>query len=141
MKAGPGFIVYVAKYLQGIATFKRGHIWQVGNGESINIWSDPWIPTSPNRKIISPCRRAAYTKVVELIDPTTGAWDVSLLHDLFGMVDVGRILQIPLNCQGFDDFIAWGLTNHGTLLGQATIVNGGISSDHQLGNSPCQDIF
>jgi hypothetical protein len=53
------------------------------------------------------------TKVAELIDPITGSWDEELLRSLFCMVDVNRILQIPLNNQSFDDFIAWGLTNHG----------------------------
>jgi hypothetical protein len=31
----------------------------------------------------------------------------------FLTVDVNRILQIPLNSQGFDDFIAWSCTKHG----------------------------
>jgi hypothetical protein len=25
----------------GIQTFKRGHIWRIGDGETVNIWSDP----------------------------------------------------------------------------------------------------
>ena len=113
LKAGPkaGSSFTWQSIVAGIATFKRGHIWRVGNGESINIWLDPWIPTSPNMRVISPRQGAVYTKVSELIDPVTGTWDASLLHDLFSIVDVDRILQIPLNSQGFEDFIAWGLTN------------------------------
>jgi hypothetical protein len=38
---------------------------------------------------------------------------MSLLHSLFGEVDVHRILQISLHRQGFDDFIAWDATSHG----------------------------
>jgi hypothetical protein len=34
--------------------FTRGYIWRVGNGESINIYTNPWIPSSPNMKIITP---------------------------------------------------------------------------------------
>jgi hypothetical protein len=85
----------------------------VGNGERINIWDDPWILSSPNRKIISPRGGSVYTKVNELISPVTGQWDEDLLKDLFGDVDVWRILEIPLNNQGFAYFIAWHFTNHG----------------------------
>jgi hypothetical protein len=35
----------------GIQTFKRGHIWRIGDGSNINIWDDPWIPSNPNLKI------------------------------------------------------------------------------------------
>jgi hypothetical protein len=37
-----------------IPTFKQGYIWRVGTGENINIYTDPWIPSSPNRQIITP---------------------------------------------------------------------------------------
>ena len=33
----------------GIQTFKRGCIWRVGTGSHINIWQDPWVPTSPEK--------------------------------------------------------------------------------------------
>jgi hypothetical protein len=43
----------------------------------------------------------------------TGQWDEELLQSLFNIVDVQRILQIPLNSHGFDDFIAWEATKNG----------------------------
>jgi hypothetical protein len=27
--------------MAGMETFKRGHIWRVGNGDNINVWQDP----------------------------------------------------------------------------------------------------
>ena len=39
--------------IAGLTTFKRGYIWRVGTVESINIWNDPWIATSPTRKVLS----------------------------------------------------------------------------------------
>jgi hypothetical protein len=115
LKAGPksGSSFTWQSILAGITTFKRGCVWRVGDGQKINIWSDPWIPTSPNMRIISPRNGAVYTKVSDLIDPTTGHWDEEMLNTLFCTVDVGRILQIPLNDQGFEDFLAWGFTKHG----------------------------
>jgi hypothetical protein len=53
------------------------------------------------------------TRVSQLISPITGSWDEDLLADMFNPVDVTRILQIPINSQGFDDFIAWSYTKHG----------------------------
>jgi hypothetical protein len=55
--------------LAGVATFKRGFIWRVGNGEDINIWSDPWILTCPDFKVTMLRGNAVYTKANELINP------------------------------------------------------------------------
>ena len=115
MQAGPkaGSSFTWQSIVAGLTTFKRGYIWRVGNGESINIWNDPWIPSRPSRKILSPRGASVYTRVSELINPMTGAWDEELLNELVNPVDVGRILQIPVNNQGFEDFIAWAYTTHG----------------------------
>jgi hypothetical protein len=50
----------------GLTTFWRGYIWRVGKGENINIYTDPWIPSTPNRKIIAPRGDVVYTKVSKL---------------------------------------------------------------------------
>jgi hypothetical protein len=74
---------------------------------SIEISKDPWIPTSPDRKIITPRGDCVLTKVYELIDPTSGAWDEALVLDIFHTIDATGILQIPLSVNGFNDFLAW----------------------------------
>ena len=51
--------------------------------------------------------------VSELINPIKGYSDEQLLNTIFNSVDVSRIMQIPLNNQGFDDFIAWNFSKHG----------------------------
>jgi hypothetical protein len=115
LKAGPksGSSFTWQSIVSGIATFKRGYIWRVGNGEKINIYTDPWIPSSWNRMILSPRGNGLYSKVSELINPVMGTWDIELLNSLFSVVDVQRILEIPLNNQGFDDFIAWHYNKNG----------------------------
>jgi hypothetical protein len=92
--------------LAGLSTFKRGYIWRVGTGDNINIYSNLWIPASSRTNL-------AYSKVSQLIDVNTGLWDEPLIRNLFLPVDVNRILQIPLNIQGFEDFIASNCTEHG----------------------------
>jgi hypothetical protein len=115
LKAGPkaGSSFTWQSIVAGVSTFKRGYLWRVGDGERINIWLDPWIPTSPDRRVISVRGNTVFNKVSDLISPITGQWDLSLLESLFCPVDVGRILQIPLNNRGFEDFIAWGFTSNG----------------------------
>lgn len=65
-----------------------------------------------NLKILKPRGNRAYIEVSELISPITGCWDEQLIRSLFWTVDVNRILQIPLNTHGFDNFIAWSGTTH-----------------------------
>jgi hypothetical protein len=51
--------------------FKRGYIWRVGNVERISIWKDPWIPSSPNMKVITLRGTTIYNRVADLIDLVT----------------------------------------------------------------------
>ena len=39
--------------LKGINLLNKGIIWRVGNGKSINIWNDPWVPSRRDRKVIT----------------------------------------------------------------------------------------
>jgi hypothetical protein len=66
--------------LKGVQILKQGLIWRVGNGRSINIWTDPWLPRDFPRKVITPCGRNVISKVEELIDPVTNYWDTRLVH-------------------------------------------------------------
>ena len=54
----------------------------------MNIWDDPWIPSSPSRKVITPRAGVLITKVNELIDPITEKWDEEILRDIFRPIDV-----------------------------------------------------
>jgi hypothetical protein len=29
---------------RGLQVIRNGMIWRIGNGSSVNIWRDPWIP-------------------------------------------------------------------------------------------------
>jgi hypothetical protein len=84
LKAGPkaGCSFTWKSILAGLATFKRGYIWRVGDGESVNIWNDPWIPTSPNRKVVTPRGMVLLTKVNQLLDPISRQWDEELVSSI-----------------------------------------------------------
>lgn len=70
--------------MAGMKTFKLGAIWRPGNGASIDIWSDQWIPTSHDRKVMTPRGLCLLQKVQDLIDPISGNWDEQLVRENFG---------------------------------------------------------
>lgn len=117
MKAGPkkGASFTWQSIVAGIQTFKRGCIWRVGSGSHINLWEDPWIPSSATRKLITPRGGIMLTRVEEIIDPHTGHWDEDLIRNVLSPVDAHRILQIPLNVEAVEDFVAWHHTRSGTI--------------------------
>jgi hypothetical protein len=55
---------HVASYtwrsiLKGIQVLKNGVVWRIGNGQSINVWLDPWLPREWSRKTVT--RRGKYS--------------------------------------------------------------------------------
>jgi hypothetical protein len=74
--------VYVASIWSGIHALKKGHIWLVGDGRSINIWEDEWIPISSSRKVFTNKGRSLLTRA-ELINLATNQWDEELIDQTF----------------------------------------------------------
>lgn len=83
--------------MQGVETLKNGIVWRVGNGQQINIWTDPWLPRDITRKSTTPRGRNIITKVEELIDPVTERWDVPMLNQIFWEEDAQVIRSIPIH--------------------------------------------
>ncbi|XP_031099874.1 uncharacterized protein LOC116004082 [Ipomoea triloba] len=69
---------------------------RIGNGKSTLIWGHPWLPDDPGPMVqtVMP-QTLAGAAVSGLIDPTTNTWDQTILHDIFTLNDVRRILSIP----------------------------------------------
>ena len=133
LKAGPkkGSSYMWQSIVSGIQTFNRGCIRRVDSGSEINIWHDPWIPTSVSRKVITPRGATMLSKGEELINLHIGIWDEVLVRDIFSHVDVERILQIPLNTHMTEDFIAWNYTRSGTFSVKSAYYR---ELDHQFGS-------
>lgn len=70
------------------------------------------------------------SKVHELIDPHTGQWDEALLRSVFSIVDVNRILQIPLHIEAMEDLVVWNFTRSGTFSVRSAYH---VQFDHQFG--------
>jgi hypothetical protein len=76
---------FVWRSIHGIRDIlEAGLLWRVGNGQSINIWGDAWVPIPSTFKIHSPPKVLnPNSKVHELIDRERGEWDQTLLNTIF----------------------------------------------------------
>jgi len=76
------------------------------SGSNVNIWTDPWIPRGTTKRPITPRGGSLVTKVSDLMDPSTGTWDESLITDIFWPEDAEAILMIPTDHEAVD-WPAW----------------------------------
>jgi hypothetical protein len=92
--------------LKGLELLKKGVVWRVGNGESIRIWEDPWLPCGITRRPITPRRGNILSRVADLINPVTEDWDKELIQATFWPEDMPKILAIPVHLE-MEDVLAW----------------------------------
>ncbi|RLN29342.1 hypothetical protein C2845_PM05G03480 [Panicum miliaceum] len=111
-KAGRNMSYTWRSILKGIEVLNRGVIWRVGNGGSINIWSDPWLLREWSRKPITPKGHNVLTRVEELINPATGGWDDKLVQQTFWPQDLDIVLSTTVN-HDLEDLVAWHYDNRG----------------------------
>ena len=95
---------------------KQGCRWQVGDGVSINVWNDRWLPHPTTFKITSPpCIFLPESAIVSaLIDDTVGEWKHGLINAAFLPQDANKILSIPINKNRNRDRQVWAYTPKGS---------------------------
>ena len=73
----------------------KGACYLVGDGKSINIWTEPWVPNIPDFRV-QPEQDMNHlpTFVAELIDNQRNEWKEDLLSELFSPITVQEILKI-----------------------------------------------
>ena len=90
----------------GLELLKHGILWRVGNGQSIRILRDRWIPNGGSGKPITVQGRCRLRRVSELLDER-GAWRMDLLQQYFNPVDVEQIVKIRTSPRLEEDVLAW----------------------------------
>jgi hypothetical protein len=81
-----------------------GLIWRVGNGESIQIWGDRWIPSKGSHWIQSPVQTLPMdAKVSALLDLDTGWWKIDLVNALFNAEEAKAICGMAVCPQRMKD--------------------------------------
>ncbi len=97
---------------------EQGSKWRIGNGKSISICQDRWIPDQENGKIPYPIAAVRSDAVVaELIDSDRGGWKEDLVRSCFSPVDVEHILHYPLHSSQPADVLIWWGTSSGKFFG------------------------
>ncbi|PNT63273.1 hypothetical protein BRADI_4g13676v3 [Brachypodium distachyon] len=91
--------------LKGLELIRQGIVMRIGNGENVNIWTDPWIPRGVTRRVSCNQGHTVLSRV-DLIDPSTGTWDKELVQDILPRDDAEIVLKIPIY-KDMEDFAAW----------------------------------
>ncbi|CAL9002974.1 unnamed protein product, partial [Prunus brigantina] len=87
-----------------------------GNGKSVKIWGDRWLPKPISFQISSPAVTGhADALVSELIDPSMHQWREDLVYTWFGAQEASCILTIPLSFRGPADRLVWHYEKKGEL--------------------------
>ncbi|GAV84382.1 LOW QUALITY PROTEIN: hypothetical protein CFOL_v3_27826, partial [Cephalotus follicularis] len=106
--AGP--LIFVEEHLE---VLKAGAIWRVGNGESIKIWEDHWIPRIND--LAHPPSTHGFNNdifVCSLLN-AQGQWDYDKLRALFEPMTTTIIMKIPLSSTSQVDRLSWAIEPHG----------------------------
>ena len=80
----------------GRDALRCGLIKRVGDGSSISIWDDNWIPGVASLKPVFRPADSELLKVSELIDSYNWTWKADLVWKTFIKPDAEAILNIPL---------------------------------------------
>ncbi|XP_050241121.1 uncharacterized protein LOC126690018 [Quercus robur] len=99
--------------LQAHDVVRRGAMWRVGDGSSIAIWGQRWLPDQPNGRVISPKLASIVTCVKDLFYPGTRIWDPGLLERTFVPWEAELIKNIPVSEGWIEDLLIWPLTPDG----------------------------
>jgi hypothetical protein len=92
----------------------QGLLWRVGDGYSIKIWGDRWLPTPITHSVQSHTNLLGQNALVsELIDQDQGCWKRDLLNEVFLSEEVRVIANVPLSPCLPQDRQIWKATKNG----------------------------
>ncbi|KAM6561563.1 uncharacterized protein LOC133032398 [Cannabis sativa] len=86
---------------------RNGTIWCVGNGQSISVLGEPWLPDATNPNIISTHMALFSAIVANLMAMDSSSWDDGIIGDLFEERNQRLIKRIPLQVTTASDKLYW----------------------------------
>uniref|UniRef100_A0A803PA05 RNase H type-1 domain-containing protein n=1 Tax=Cannabis sativa TaxID=3483 RepID=A0A803PA05_CANSA len=85
----------------------KGVRWTVGDGTSISILGEPWLPDAQNPFVSSQHPALSSKRVCNLLVLDGSGWDEEVVVDLFEQREQRLILQIPVQYGHDQDKITW----------------------------------
>ena len=82
--------------LHGRDLLLEGLIWRVGDGTSIKVHHDNWIPRSGSLRPLGQTYIQGINRVCDLLAANGSVWDVAKVHAMFSPDDAEEILRIPI---------------------------------------------
>jgi len=93
----------------------KGSCWNIGDGNTIRIWEDNWIPQHNGFKPITTRRGISnVTKVKELLHQDGAGWNHQLIDTTFFPIDSHQIKQIHIINTSSEDSLMWMHENNGS---------------------------
>lgn len=90
---------------------QKGMVWQIGNGQSMCVKEDKWLPRKASSSIISTLPAVLpETRVSSLIDADRWEWKSELIQKLFLPSEASMIMGIPLSIRNTMDRVVWAYT-------------------------------
>uniref|UniRef100_A0A2N9EDK3 Reverse transcriptase zinc-binding domain-containing protein n=1 Tax=Fagus sylvatica TaxID=28930 RepID=A0A2N9EDK3_FAGSY len=104
---------YASKTWKAIERMKilinNGACFLVGDGESIDVWKEPWVPWLHNftPKPKYPSMILSPLKVADLIDNNSRSWNLRRIQELFDAESAEAISKIKIPATPIDDKLIW----------------------------------
>lgn len=99
--------------MHGRELLKEGLVWRIGNGRSIHVMTDNWIPRSGLKRPLGLKPGTSVQKVEDLLLPEGQGWKMDKLQELFFESDIADITKISVGRAGTEDYLAWNYTKNG----------------------------
>ncbi|XP_042973059.1 uncharacterized protein LOC122304861 [Carya illinoinensis] len=97
-----------------LSLLKEGLVWRVGNGKSIKIWGDRWVPKAVTFKIQSPIQILnAEARVEELLSGENGGWNEGLIKQVFDKEEAAIVCNLPISFSKLPDKQIWAFSKNG----------------------------
>ncbi|XP_019151923.1 PREDICTED: uncharacterized protein LOC109148642 [Ipomoea nil] len=104
--SNPSFVWSSIRESQGL--LRKGTRWRIGDGNTVKVWGDPWLPNSQNPFVMT--TEMAYFNaptVSSLLCVDEKRWDTELIRDIFYQRDAQLILNLPLSYAYTPDMMYW----------------------------------
>ncbi|KAL3820633.1 hypothetical protein ACJIZ3_006538 [Penstemon smallii] len=89
-------------------TLAAGLRWRIGNGRTVKIWGDNWLPRSGAFRVSSPWNTLPRDATVSfLIDDDLNTWNRELVETIFWEEEAKTILSIPIGNRSSNDKLLW----------------------------------